>query len=129
MKHIYTNTAFVQHTHTHTNDDNTKTTKTTPPETEAESRVRSLSGEALRTAFKQLDQTYDDARGGFGRRLKFPRPSELNFLVCVCVCGLCLGVSEEGRRMRPKWGSININWFLFPHFATTKTHTHTHTQS
>lgn len=50
-------------------------------ETEAETRVRALAGEALRTAFKQLDQTYDEARGGFGRRLKFPRPSELNFLV------------------------------------------------
>lgn len=52
-------------------------------ETEAEGRVRALAGEALRTAFKQLDQTYDEARGGFGRRLKFPRPSELNFLVRV----------------------------------------------
>lgn len=50
-------------------------------ETEAESRIRSLAGEAFGTAFKQLGQTYDDARGGFGRRLKFPRPAELNFLV------------------------------------------------
>jgi hypothetical protein len=64
-------------------------------ETEAETRVRALAGEALRTAFKQLDQTYDEARGGFGRRLKFPRPSELNFLVrdsfkSIVICSMFL---------------------------------------
>lgn len=52
-------------------------------ETEVESRVRELRSEACETAFQQLNGTYDETRGGFGRSLKFPRPSELNFLLSL----------------------------------------------
>jgi len=52
-------------------------------ETEAESRIRGLQAEAINIAFQQLNETYDEVRGGFGRSLKFPRPSELNFLLSV----------------------------------------------
>ncbi|GAB5032297.1 spermatogenesis-associated protein 20 [Nannochloropsis oceanica] len=53
-------------------------------ETEAETHIRELQAEAIRIAFQQLNETYDEARGGFGQTLKFPRPSELNFLLSVC---------------------------------------------
>ena len=52
-------------------------------ETEAESRIRGLQAEATNIAFQQLNETYDEIRGGFGRSLKFPRPSELDFLLSV----------------------------------------------
>eukprot|EP00624_Nannochloropsis_granulata_P000768 evm.model.NODE_13191_length_7430_cov_33.337013.1 len=52
-------------------------------ETEAETHIRSLQAEATGIAFQQLDETYDETRGGFGQTLKFPRPSELNFLLSI----------------------------------------------
>ena len=51
--------------------------------TEAEARLREQQEAAISVGFRQLNETYDERFGGFGRSLKFPRPSELSFLLSV----------------------------------------------